>query len=136
MRVAVRANLGRVVLLVAGSEGPVVVIVRGIAVADLADPVIRRVAVRKILGLRQRVVLEDDRRRVVVQGVNFRKKHQSQVQSQGRTMSPGIIEFEGSIDISNVMIVCPKCDEPSRIGIQREQGEAQRVCKKCDALFD
>jgi len=74
--------------------------------------------------------------RVVVQGVNFRKKHQSQVQTQGRTMSPGIIEFEGSIDISNVMLVCPKCDEPSRIGLQREQGEARRVCKKCDALFE
>ena len=74
--------------------------------------------------------------RIVIQGVNLRKKHQSQVQTQGRTMSPGIIEFEGSIDISNVMLVCPKCDEPSRIGIQREQGEARRVCKKCDALFD
>jgi large subunit ribosomal protein L24 len=74
--------------------------------------------------------------RVVVQGVNLRKKHQSQVQTQGRTMSPGIIEFEGSIDISNVMLVCPKCDEPSRVGIQRERGEIQRVCKKCDALID
>ncbi len=74
--------------------------------------------------------------RVVVQGVNLRKKHQSQVQTQGRTMSPGIIEFEGSIDISNVMLVCPKCDEPSRVGIQRERDEIQRVCKKCDALID
>lgn len=74
--------------------------------------------------------------RIVVQGVNLRKKHQSQVQTQGRTMSPGIIEFEGSIDISNVMLVCPKCDEPSRIGTQREQGEIRRVCKKCDALID
>jgi len=74
--------------------------------------------------------------RIVIQGVNLRKKHQSQVQTQGRTMSPGIIEFEGSIDISNVMLVCPKCDEPSRIGIQREQGETRRVCKKCDALFE
>jgi large subunit ribosomal protein L24 len=74
--------------------------------------------------------------RVVVQGVNLRKKHQSQVQTQGRTMSPGIIEFEGSIDISNVMLVCPKCDEPSRIGTQREQSEIRRVCKKCDALID
>ena len=74
--------------------------------------------------------------RVVVQGVNLRKKHQSQVQTQGRTMSPGIIEFEGSIDISNIMLVCPKCDEPSRVGIQRERDEIQRVCKKCDALID
>ena len=75
-------------------------------------------------------------RRVVIQGVNLRKKHQSQVQSQGRTLSPGIIEFEGSVDISNVMLVCPKCDEPSRVGIQREFKEVRRVCKKCNSLID
>ena len=77
-----------------------------------------------------------DNHRVVVQGVNLRKKHQSQVQTQGRTMSPGIIEFEGSIDISNVMLVCPKCKEPSRVGLHREEDGVQRVCKKCEALFD
>ena len=75
-------------------------------------------------------------RRLVVQGVNMRKKHQSQVQTQGRTISPGIIEFEGSIDISNVMLVCPKCDEPTRVSIQREDGVATRVCKHCEELID
>ena len=73
--------------------------------------------------------------RVVVQGVNMRKKHQSQVQTQGRTMTPGIIEFEGSIDISNVMLVCPRCDEVTRVGIHREDGEVQRVCKQCESLI-
>jgi len=75
-------------------------------------------------------------RRVTVQGINIRKKHQSQVQTQGRTLNPGIIEFESPIDISNVMIVCPKCDEPTRVGIQREAGEVHRVCKKCGAFID
>jgi large subunit ribosomal protein L24 len=56
-----------------------------------------------------RVMPKDQR--VVVQGVNMRKKHQRQVQTQGRTISPGIIEFEGSIHVSNVMLVCPKCDK-------------------------
>jgi len=74
--------------------------------------------------------------RLVVQGVNMRKKHQSQVQTQGRTISPGIIEFEGSIDISNVMLVCPKCDEPTRVSIQREDDAVTRVCKHCEALID
>ena len=74
--------------------------------------------------------------RVVVQGVNMRKKHQSQVQTQGRTISPGIIEFEGSIHISNVMLVCPQCDEPTRVGYQREDGKSRRVCKNCEALID
>ena len=74
--------------------------------------------------------------RLVVQGVNMLKKHQGQVQTQGRTISPGIIEFEGSIHISNVMLVCPKCDEPTRVGIQREDGTSRRVCKHCEALID
>ncbi len=74
--------------------------------------------------------------RVVVQGVNLRKKHQRQYQTQGRTISPGIIEFEAPIHISNVMLVCPSCGEASRFGIQREDGEVQRQCKNCEALID
>ncbi|HLE50939.1 MAG TPA: 50S ribosomal protein L24 [Anaerolineales bacterium] len=74
--------------------------------------------------------------RVVVQGVNLRKKHQRQVQTQGRSLSPGIIEFEGPVHISNVMLVCPKCDEATRVSIQREGGESRRVCKNCGNLLD
>ena len=74
--------------------------------------------------------------RIVIQGVNMRKKHQSQVESQGRTLSPGIIEFEGSVDISNVMLVCPKCNETTRVNVQRDEAGAHRVCKKCQALID
>ncbi|MCK4724394.1 MAG: 50S ribosomal protein L24 [Anaerolineales bacterium] len=81
-----------------------------------------------------RVIPETDR--VVVQDINMRKKHQSQVQTRGRTLSPGIIEFEGSIHISNVMLVCPKCDEPTRVNISRQDGDVIRVCKKCEALID
>ncbi len=77
-----------------------------------------------------------EERRVVVQGVNIRKKHQRQVQTQGRTLNPGIIEFEGSIDISNVMLVCPKCDKPTRVAVQRDGEKVVRVCKKCQALID
>lgn len=77
-----------------------------------------------------------DKGRVAVQGINIRKKHQGQVQTQGRTMTPGIIEFEGPIHISNVMLVCPSCNKATRVGINREDGVARRVCKRCDALFD
>lgn len=70
--------------------------------------------------------------RIVVQGVNMRKKHQRQFQAEGRTMNPGIIEFEGSFDISNVMLVCPSCDEMTRVTIRRdEDGLPYRVCRKC-----
>jgi large subunit ribosomal protein L24 len=74
--------------------------------------------------------------RVAVQGVNIRKKHQGQIQAQGRTMSPGIIEFEGPVHISNVMLVCPSCGKTTRVGVTRTDGEAQRVCKRCEALID
>ncbi len=77
-----------------------------------------------------------DENRVVVQGVNIRTKHQRQVQSQGRTINPGIIKFEAPIHASNVMLVCPKCSKPTRVGINREAGKALRVCKKCSAVID
>ena len=74
--------------------------------------------------------------RVVVQSVNMRTKHQSQVQSQGRTVNPGRVRFEAPIHISNVMLVCPKCNKPTRVRIIRDDKVAQRICKKCDALID
>ena len=81
-------------------------------------------------------VLLDDRR-VVVQSVNIRTKHQKQVQTQaGRNMNPGRIQFEGPVDISNVMLVCPKCSEPTRVGVQRDAEGAHRVCKNCEATID
>ncbi len=75
-------------------------------------------------------------RRVVVQGVNVRKKHQRQVQAGGRTMNPGIIQFEAPINISNVMLICPKCAEATRVGIDRESDRPRRFCKNCESLID
>ena len=81
------------------------------------------------------VLLAD--RRIVVQGVNIRTKHQKQVQTQaGRNINPGRIQFEGSIDISNVMLVCPKCSEPTRVAVQRNEEGTRRVCKNCQAFID
>jgi len=80
------------------------------------------------------VVLDD--RRVVVQGVNIRTKHQKQVQAGNRQMNPGRIQFEGLIDISNVMLVCPKCSEATRVSVQRDDEGAHRVCKNCEATID
>lgn len=78
-----------------------------------------------------------DKRRVVVQGVNIRTKHQKQVQTQaGRNINPGRLQFEGPIDISNVMLVCPKCNEATRVGVQRDDEGAHRVCKNCQSTID
>jgi large subunit ribosomal protein L24 len=70
---------------------------------------------------------------LVIQGVNVRKKHQSRIQAQGRNLSPGIIEFEAPVHVSNVMLVCPSCDEPSRVSVKRTPEEVTRICKHCGA---
>jgi len=74
--------------------------------------------------------------RVVVQGINLLTKHQRQVQAEGRTINPGIVKLEGPIDASNVMIICKKCNQPTRISISREGDKVMRVYKKCGGLID
>lgn len=94
---------------------------------------------RKDKGKRGEVIrVIPDEQRIVIQGVNVRKKHQRQVQTaQGRQMNPGIVEFEAPINISNVMVVCPNCKQPSRIGVERdEEKKPHRVCKQCDEWID
>ncbi len=88
-------------------------------------------------GKRGKVIkVMPDEGKVVIAGINIRKKHQKQVQSQGRTLKPGIIEFEAPIAIGNVMLVCPKCDNPTRVGVQHDENEIQRVCKNCGAVIE
>jgi len=69
-----------------------------------------------------------EKQRVVVENVHMIKKHTrpSQKNRQG-----GIIEMEGTIHVSNVMLVCPNCGEPTRIGRRREDNVRVRTCKKC-----
>lgn len=70
-------------------------------------------------------------RRILVSGINVRKKHQKPRQTGGRQQAQGgIIELEMPIDISNVMLVCPHTDKPTRVGIRRdEDGKPIRVSK-------
>jgi large subunit ribosomal protein L24 len=77
-----------------------------------------------------------DEHRVVVSGINVRTKHQRQVQTHGRTINPGRIKFEAPVDISNVMLVCPKCNTSTRVGVHRDDDGSHRVCKHCQAMID
>jgi large subunit ribosomal protein L24 len=77
-----------------------------------------------------------EEKRVVVQGLNIHTKHQKQVQTQGRTINPGRIKFEAPLDISNVMLICPKCSQPTRVSVQRNEDGVHRLCKQCQALID
>jgi len=84
---------------------------------------------------RQRVRRDPNRDRVVVSGVRLVKKHQRPI-SQTRTQT-GIIEFEAPIHISNVMLVCPNCNEATRIRFEvRDDGKKYRVCKRCGGAID
>jgi large subunit ribosomal protein L24 len=82
------------------------------------------------------IKVDPETSRVVVQGINLRTKHQRQTQSQGRTINPGKVRFEAPVDISNVMLVCPKCSKPTRVALQREDDKTRRICKKCKELID
>ena len=67
--------------------------------------------------------------RVIVERVNFIKRHQRPTQ---RVRQGGIIEREGSLHLSNVMLLCGKCGKPTRTGTQRlADGRRARVCRRC-----
>jgi len=79
-----------------------------------------------------------EQNRIIVEGVNFIKRHSrpSQQNPQG-----GIVEKEGSIHVSNVMVICPKCNTPTRLGSRmvvdqnRNRKSRVRICKNCSEML-
>lgn len=72
--------------------------------------------------------------RVIVEGVNMIKKA---LRAQGGNTQSGIIEQEGTIDASNVMLYCEKCQKGVRTGHKvLKNGKKVRYCKKCGETFD
>jgi large subunit ribosomal protein L24 len=71
----------------------------------------------------------------IVERVNLIKKHtrpNPQKQVQG-----GVLEREAPIALTKLMVVCPECRKPTRLGRKRlEDGRGVRVCKKCNATFN
>jgi large subunit ribosomal protein L24 len=81
-------------------------------------------------GVVQRVLPRKER--VVIQSVNILKKHQRPVQAGRGQVKAGIIEFEAPIHLSKVMLVCPTCDERTRVGFSKqEDGTSVRICRQC-----
>jgi len=71
--------------------------------------------------------------KVIVEGVAVVKKatRPNPANQQG-----GIVEQEAAIDVSNVMLICPSCGKPTRVGHAKDaEGHKVRVCKKCGAQF-
>jgi large subunit ribosomal protein L24 len=72
--------------------------------------------------------------RVVVENVNVVKRHTRPSQTHGEG---GIIEKEAPIQGSNVQLLCPGCNKPTRTGIRNlEDGSKARFCKKCNEIVD
>jgi large subunit ribosomal protein L24 len=69
--------------------------------------------------------------RVTVEGLNMIKRHMRRGRSRQTPMG-GIIEKPGTVDISNVMVVCKKCNRPVRTGMKQDaEGKTVRTCKSC-----
>lgn len=75
--------------------------------------------------------------RVVVNGINTGKKHEKAKQVGNRQVPAQIVDFNAPLHLSNVMLVCPKCDKAVRVGYRiTEAGKKVRFCKKCDANIE
>lgn len=76
--------------------------------------------------------------KVVVEGANLVIKHSRRNPRGGRmsNVQTGRVEQPSPIDISNVMLVCPRCDKPTKVRRQDHQGQHLRVCRHCGQLID
>src|SRR5205085_6724744 len=75
-----------------------------------------------------------DEGRVLVEKINMIKKHQRPTQ---KLRQGGIIEREGLLSLSNVLLVCSRCDKPSRAGTKiLADGRKTRICRRCGESID
>ena len=77
--------------------------------------------------------VDPNNQRVYVEGLNIVKRHikpRTLRDTQRAQELGGIVEMEGPIHISNVMLVDPSSGEPTRVGVKREDGKRSRVAKK------
>ena len=71
--------------------------------------------------------------KVVIEGINIATKH---VKPRNAQQQGGIIKAEGPVRACKVMLVCPKCSKPTRVGYKvLENGTKVRVCKHCKETF-
>ena len=72
--------------------------------------------------------------RAIVEGVNFIRKHTRP--NPQRNIKGGILEREGALHASNVRLVCPECNQMTRIGHRVDGDRKVRVCRKCEGVVD
>ena len=91
-------------------------------------------------GRRGRVLRTDPvKQKVYVEGANIIKRHtkpRTLRDTQRAQEIGGIVEMEGPIHISNVMLIDPESNEPTRVSVKREDGRRVRVAKKSGKEID
>ncbi len=71
---------------------------------------------------------------VTVDGINMIKRHS---RARGAARQAGIIELEAPLRVSNVMLVCNKCNKPTRVGFRfLDDGRKARICRSCHEAID
>jgi large subunit ribosomal protein L24 len=75
------------------------------------------------------------KQRVIVEGLNMIKRHQ-RPSAMNPNAQAGVIEREGPIHISNVMLLDPKDHKPTRVGVSREDGKRFRVARRSGTKLD
>jgi len=74
------------------------------------------------------------KQRVMVEGINMIKRH---ARPTGQARQAGIIEREAPLHVSNLMLICNKCNQPVRIGFRiLEDGKKVRVCRSCHEVIE
>jgi large subunit ribosomal protein L24 len=82
-------------------------------------------------GVRARVLrVHPSEGKAIVERVNLIKRHTKPNPQRG--IQGGILDREAPIQVSNLMVICPACGKPSRLGRKRlDDGRGARVCKRC-----
>jgi len=79
-----------------------------------------------------------DQNRVIVEGINFIQRH---MRPSNQMPQGGIVKKEAPINVSNVMVICPKCNTPTRIKRDflgkegKNSRRKERVCKNCNEMI-
>jgi len=81
-------------------------------------------------GVVDRVYAKQEK--ILIQGMNLIKRH---VKKNQELPQGGIVDIPKPIRVSSVMLICPKCSKPTRVGFKLDKNKKVRSCRKCKATF-
>jgi len=82
-------------------------------------------------GKAEKILVND--KKIVINGLNIYKKH---IKPSKRYPHGGIVDVNIAVPANNVMVICPRCSKPTRIGYSINKENKLRICKKCKESLD